>query len=38
MATIQRFEELDSWKLASELYQRIGRLIDDDRMKKIIVS
>jgi four helix bundle protein len=34
MAVIKRFEELDSWKLAYELYQRIAQLIESGRMKR----
>ncbi|MEO8403963.1 MAG: four helix bundle protein [Chitinophagaceae bacterium] len=29
MATIRRFEEMDSWKLSRELCNKIGKLIDD---------
>ena len=34
MATIKRFEEMESWKLARELYQKIAKLIDDGRLKR----
>jgi four helix bundle protein len=34
MATVKRFEELDSWKLARELCQKIGKLIDNGQFKK----
>jgi four helix bundle protein len=34
MATIRRFEEMDSWKLARELCQKIGKVIDDGKLKK----
>ena len=34
MATIKRFEELDSWKLARELCEKTGTIIDDGKMKK----
>lgn len=33
MATIQSFEEIESWKTARELCRRIGILIDDGRFK-----
>ncbi|MBM3439307.1 MAG: four helix bundle protein [Bacteroidetes bacterium] len=33
MATIQSFEEIESWKTARELCRRIGVLIDDGRFK-----
>src|SRR5712675_2086529 len=34
MATIRRFEELDSWTLARELCRRIGKLIDAGQFKR----
>ena len=34
MATIKRFEEMDSWKLARDLCQKIGKVIDDGKLKK----
>jgi four helix bundle protein len=34
MATIKRFEEMDSWKLAREVCDRIGKLIDDGKLKR----
>jgi four helix bundle protein len=34
MATIKRFEEMDSWKLARELCQKTGKVIDDGQLKK----
>jgi len=34
MATIKRFEELESWRLARELCKMIGKLIDEGRMKR----
>lgn len=33
MATIQSFEEIESWKTARELCRRIAALIDDGRFK-----
>ena len=33
MATIVRFEEILSWKEARELNKKIGKLIDDGRLK-----
>jgi four helix bundle protein len=34
MATIKRFEDIESWKLAKDLCARIGNLIDEGRLKK----
>src|SRR6185295_20420534 len=34
MATIKRFEELDSWKLSRELCQKVGKMIDEGKLKK----
>ena len=34
MATIEKFEEILSWKEARELNRIIGKLIDEDRFKK----
>lgn len=34
MATIRRFEELDSWKLARELCRKVGKLVDDGQLKR----
>ena len=34
MATIYQFEELELWKLARQLCERLGKLIDDGKMKK----
>jgi len=34
MATIKRFEEMDSWKLARELCSKIGRLVDNGILKR----
>lgn len=34
MATIKRFEDLDSWRLSRELYNKIGNLIDSEVFKK----
>jgi four helix bundle protein len=34
MATSKCFEDLDSWKLARELCQKIGRIIDQGRFKR----
>src|SRR5882757_8166332 len=34
MATIKSFEELDSWKFARELCEKVGKIIDDGRMKR----
>ena len=34
MATVKRFEDLDSWKLARELCSKIGKLIDEGSFKK----
>jgi len=34
MATINKFEEMDSWKCARELCQCIGKLIDGGRLKR----
>ena len=34
MATIKRFEDLDSWQVSRELCNKIGDLIDKDSFKK----
>ena len=34
MATIQRFEDIESWKLAGELADKIGELIDSGSFRK----
>lgn len=34
MATIEKFEDILSWKEARELNRTVGKLIDDDRFKK----
>ena len=34
MASIQKFEDLESWKLARQLCKRIGALINDQRFQK----
>jgi four helix bundle protein len=34
MATIKRFEDIESWKKASELAEKIGKYIDDGKFKK----
>lgn len=34
MATIKRFEDIESWKLAKELCEKIGALIDEGKFKK----
>lgn len=34
MATIKRFEDLDSWRLSRELCNKIGNLIDSEVFKK----
>jgi four helix bundle protein len=34
MATIKRFEDIESWKLASELCGVIGKHIDDGKFKR----
>ncbi|MFI5131603.1 MAG: four helix bundle protein [Chitinophagales bacterium] len=34
MAIIKRFEEMDSWKLARVLCEKIGAIIDDGKLKK----
>jgi four helix bundle protein len=34
MATIKSFEEMESWKLARELCQKVGKIIDDGRLKR----
>ena len=34
MATIKRFEDIESWKLASQLAERMGQLIDEGHFKK----
>ena len=33
MATIQRFEDLDAWKLSRELCNKIGTIIDNGSLK-----
>jgi len=34
MATIKRFEDIESWKLGNELCSKIGKHIDEGRFKK----
>jgi hypothetical protein len=34
MATIERFEDIISWKEARKLNQILGKLIDDGKLKK----
>jgi four helix bundle protein len=34
MATIKRFEEMDSWKLARELCSKIGKLVDAGKLER----
>lgn len=34
MATIQKFEDIEAWKLGRELYKKIGSLIDSGKFKK----
>lgn len=34
MATIKRFEDIESWKKASELAEKIGKHIDNGKFKK----
>jgi four helix bundle protein len=34
MATIKRFEDIESWKLSKELCSKIGKLIDEGKFKK----
>lgn len=34
MATIKRFEDIESWKLARELCKKLGELIDNGNFKK----
>lgn len=34
MSTIEKFEEILSWKEARELNRVVGKLIDEDRFKK----
>jgi four helix bundle protein len=34
MATIKRFEDIESWKLAKDLCAKIGKHIDDGKFKK----
>lgn len=34
MATIKRFEDIESWKLGSELCSKIGKHIDEGKFKK----
>ncbi len=34
MATIKRFEELESWKIAKALCEKTGEYIDKDRFRK----
>jgi four helix bundle protein len=34
MAVIKKFEEMESWKLAKELCEKIGKIIDTGRMKR----
>ena len=34
MATIKRFEDIESWKQGSELCSKIGKLIDEGKFKK----
>lgn len=34
MATIKRFEEIESWKLASQLAEKVGEVIDAGSFKR----
>ena len=34
MATIERFEDIESWKRAREVCKKIGEIIDADRFNK----
>ncbi len=34
MATIKRFEDIESWKLGNELCSKIGKHIDEGKFKK----
>lgn len=34
MATIRKFEEIESWKMAKTLCTRIGKLIDEGKFKR----
>jgi four helix bundle protein len=34
MATIKRFEDIESWKLGKELCEKVGVFIDEGRFKK----
>ena len=34
MATIKSFEELDAWKFARELCEKVGRIIDGGKLKR----
>jgi four helix bundle protein len=34
MATIKRFEDIESWKLANELCSCIGKYVDEERFRK----
>ena len=34
MATIKRFEDIESWKLASQLCEKLGSLIDAGSLKR----
>lgn len=34
MATIKRFEDIESWKLGNELCSKIGKYIDEGRFQK----
>jgi hypothetical protein len=36
MATIKRFEEIDAWKVARELCLKIGTIIDEGHLGKVI--
>ncbi len=34
MATIKKFEDIEAWKEARKLCDKIGKIIDEDRFKK----
>jgi hypothetical protein len=36
MATINRFEEIDAWKVARELCLKIGTIIEKGHLRKVI--